>query len=204
MKPFKNQETGQNKNDETVAIGTRLNAVKLFLIFFKIGLFTFGGGYAMIPLIERELSQSRKLLNADEILDIVAISESTPGPIAVNMATFVGYRCCGFFGALAATFGVVLPSFLVILLVSAVLRQFESLNCVKMAFFGVRAAVLALILHAVYTMLRQCPKSVFSLSVASLSFLAVAVFSQNALLVLLVSAVLGVLNTLLIERRRKK
>ncbi len=203
MKPFKNHETGQNKSDE-IADGARRNAVKLFLIFFKIGLFTFGGGYAMIPLIERELSQSRKLLSADEILDIVAISESTPGPIAVNMATFVGYRCCGFFGALAATFGVVLPSFLVILLVSAVLRQFESVESVKMAFFGVRAAVLALILHAVYTMLRQCPKSVFSLSVAALSFLAVAVFSQNALPVLLIAAVLGVLNTLLIKRRWKK
>ena len=193
-----------NKSPKPVAGAATIRPLQLFSVFFKIGLFSFGGGYAMIPMIERELSQKRRLLGADEILDIVALSESTPGPIAVNMATFVGSRCCGFLGALAATLGVVLPSFTVILLVSAVLRRFETIKAVKMAFFGVRAAVLALIIRALYTMLRQCPKSVFSLSVASLSFLAVAVFSQNALPVLAVSAILGIIGSALTAKKAAK
>ena len=93
----------------------RSRALTLFLTFFKIGAFTFGGGYAMLPLIQREIVEKRKWITNDDILEVVAIAESTPGPIAVNSATFVGYRTGGFSGALLATLGVVLPSFAVIL-----------------------------------------------------------------------------------------
>ena len=101
-------------------------AGSLFGTFFKIGAFTFGGGYAMIPLIQREVVEKRHWIEQSDILDIVAIAESTPGPIAINTATFVGYRTGGFLGAACATLGVVLPSFAVIFALSFVLRQFQA------------------------------------------------------------------------------
>ena len=125
---------------------------QLFLTFFKIGAFTFGGGYAMIPLIQREAVERRRWVSDEDILDIIAIAESTPGPIAINAATFVGYKTRGFWGAFCATFGVVLPSFVIITLISFVLQEFESLRAVKYAFFGIRAGVLALILKALWSM----------------------------------------------------
>ena len=101
--------------------------LKIFWAFMKVGALTFGGGYAMIPLITREAVFRKKWISDSDILDIVAIAESTPGPIAINSATFVGYRVGGFFGAACATFGVVLPSFLIIFAISFVLSQFEDL-----------------------------------------------------------------------------
>ena len=89
--------------------------LQLFLVFFKIGAFTFGGGYAMIPLIQKEVVENKKWITDDDILEIIAIAESTPGPIAINSATFVGYRTCGFWGAFFSTLGVILPSFGIIL-----------------------------------------------------------------------------------------
>ena len=100
----------------------------LFVTFFKIGAFTFGGGYAMIPIIEKEMCEKHKWLKGEEILDIFAISESTPGPIAINSATFVGYRVAGVFGSMCATFGVVLPSFIIISLISLVLKEFSQMQ----------------------------------------------------------------------------
>ena len=129
----------------------------LFLTFLKIGAFTFGGGYAMIPLITREMVIRHKWIKESDILDIVAIAESTPGPIAVNSATFVGYKICGIKGAAAATIGVVLPSFIIIFAISFVLAQFEHLKLVQYAFNGVRAGVLALIIRALISMYKQCP-----------------------------------------------
>lgn len=133
----------------------------LFLTFFKIGAFTFGGGYAMIPLIQREATEKKKWISDQELLDIVAVAESTPGPIAINSATFVGSKVAGFFGAFWATIGVVLPSFLIILAISAILSQFESLRLVQYAFAGIRAGVLALILKALFPWQRHVPKICF-------------------------------------------
>ena len=106
-------------------------ALKLFITFFKIGAFTFGGGYAMIPLIQHEVTVKNKWITDDDILEIVAISESTPGPIAVNSATFVGYRVCGVLGSIASTLGVVVPSFLIMLVVFFVLDEFQHLKPVQ-------------------------------------------------------------------------
>ena len=119
---------------------------KVFTTFFKIGAFTFGGGYAMIPLIQRETVDNHKWVTEDDILEIIAIAESTPGPIAINSATFVGYRTCGVLGSVAATLGVVLPSFVIIFAISFVLRQFQELKAVQYAFQGIRAGVMALLL----------------------------------------------------------
>lgn len=174
----------------------------LFLTFLKIGAFTFGGGYAMIPLIQQEAAQKRGWVTDEDILEIVAIAESTPGPIAINAATFVGQRVAGLPGAFAATFGVVLPSFVIISVISLLLREFAGLRAVKYAFFGIRAGVLALILKALWSMYRQCPKSPVSYAVMALAFAAVALLRVNVLAVIAGCAAVGLIATLLAGRRR--
>lgn len=126
--------------------------LKLFLTFFEIGLFTFGGGYAMISLI-REKVLEFGWLSEEELLNMIAVSESTPGPIAVNMATFVGSTQGGILGSLVATLGVVLPSFIIILLISAFIRNFLKYKGVQAFLGGVRPCVVALILATAITML---------------------------------------------------
>ena len=127
-------------------------AILLFWTFFKIGAFTFGGGYAMIPLITKEVVDNKKWITNEDILDVIAIAESTPGPIAVNSATFIGCKIAGFWGAAFATFGVVLPSFVIISIISMVLDKFQDIQAVKFAFEGIRAGVLALIIKALVSM----------------------------------------------------
>lgn len=175
--------------------------LELFLTFLKIGAFTFGGGYAMIPLIQRETAERRHWIADGDILDIVAIAESTPGPIAINAATFVGWKICGFAGALAATLGVTLPSFLIIFGLSYVLRRFESLTVVRYAFEGVRAGVLALILKALVSMYRQCPKNAFSCALMGAAFVCAAFLKVSVLLVIACCAAAGLLSALLAKRR---
>lgn len=126
--------------------------LSLFLTFFEIGLFTFGGGYAMISLI-REKTLALGWLTEEELLNMIAVSESTPGPIAVNMATFVGSTQGGILGSLAATLGVILPSFIIILLISALIRSFLKYKGVQAFLGGVRPCVVALILATAITML---------------------------------------------------
>ena len=169
---------------------------QLFAAFFKIGAFTFGGGYAMIPLIQREVVEWRGWITDADILEIVAIAESTPGPIAINAATFVGYRVCGLPGALAATLGVVLPSFVIILAVARILSGFQSFRMVRYAFMGVRAGVLALILRAMLSMYRQVEKKPLSWAVMVLAFLLTAVARIQVLPVILLCAVLGLAGSL--------
>lgn len=118
--------------------------LELFLTFFKIGLFTFGGGYAMIPMIREELTV-RGWASIETVIDFIAVSESTPGPFAVNMATFIGNSTAGFFGSVCATFGVVLPSFIVILLVAKFFADFSDNRIVKAVMHGLRPAVVGLI-----------------------------------------------------------
>ena len=178
--------------------------LSLFLTFLKIGTFPFGGGYAMIPLIQREIVQKRKWITDDDILEITAIAESTPGPIAVNTATFVGYRICKFGGAFFSTLGVVLPSFLIIAAISYVLREFLHIKAVRYAFYGIRAGVLALILKALWTMYRQCPAKVISYTIAALAFISVAFFKINVLFVLPACALIGLISSFAAARRKKR
>lgn len=176
---------------------------KLFCTFGKIGAFTFGGGYAMIPLIRREVALKHKWISEAEILDILAVSESTPGPIAVNTATFVGQRTAGFWGALCATLGVVTPSFCIIFLLSAVLRQFQEIAMVRYAFWGVRVAVLSLVFSALVSMYKQCPHNLFSYVLAGAAFIAVALLGANAVIVLLACGLTGLAAALLRREGRK-
>lgn len=175
--------------------------LQLFLTFLKIGAFTFGGGYAMIPLITHEAVIKHKWIEEKDILDVVAIAESTPGPIAVNSATFVGYRVGGFLGAALATTGVVLPSFIIIFIIAAVLRQFRELKYVSCAFMGIRAGVLALIIKALISMYKQCPKGVFSYIIMGASFILAAVFNVNVLIIILGCAAAGIIRAAVQKRR---
>ena len=177
---------------------------QVFLSFFKIGAFTFGGGYAMIPLIQNEAVEQRHWVTDDDILEVVAIAESTPGPIAINSATFVGYKAAGVLGSVCATLGVVLPSFVIILALSFVLRQFQELEAVRYAFFGIRAGVLALLVKALWTMYQKSPKGWVSYVVMAASFLLTAVFDFNVIFVIIGCAVFGLVTSLYLERRAGK
>lgn len=174
---------------------------QLFSVFFRIGAFTFGGGYAMIPLIQREAAEKKHWITEDDILEIAAVAESTPGPIAINAATFVGFRTGGFPGALCATLGVVLPSFAVILAVSDFLRELQALQAVQYAFMGVRAGVLALLLRALWSLCRKCPKNALSRCITAAAFILVTFLELPVLPVLIGCAVLGLTASLLAARR---
>ena len=177
--------------------------LQLFLTFMKIGVVTFGGGYAMIPIIENEITEKKGWITADELLEVVAISETTPGPIAICAATFIGYKIAGFFGAFAATVGVVLPSFVIIYLISLFLRAFEQLQVIKYAFFGIRAGVLALLIKALFSMYKKAPKNFVAYIIMAASFVAVAFFSANVIIVILSAAVIGIAATLIARKAGK-
>lgn len=123
---------------------------RLFKVFFKLGLFTFGGGYAMLPLLQAEVVKKRGWTDEKELLDLYSIGQCTPGIISINVATFIGYRQAGIKGAIAATFGMVLPSLIIITLIAAVLNRFMYNRYVVYAFSGIRICVVALILDVIY------------------------------------------------------
>ena len=177
-------------------------ALKLFIVFFKIGAFTFGGGYAMVPIIQSEVAEKRGWIKNEDILDILAISESTPGPIAINSATFVGYQVAGVFGSVMATLGVVLPSLIIISVVSYFFKQFLEFKIVKYAFMGIRAGVLALIVKAAKNMMKACPKNWVAYVILALAFILTAVFDVNVFVVIIGSAVAGLISSLVMSKRK--
>ena len=169
--------------------------VDLFLTFAKIGCFTFGGGYAMISLIEDACVEKKKWITHDDMMNVTVIAESTPGPIAINCATFVGYRQCGLKGAAAATMGMVLPSFLIIFLISCFLDNFLEISWVHNAFSGIKLAVGILIQDAGMTMLKKMKKKAFPISVMLISAAAmmiVNIFSLHISTIVLMLAAGGV------------
>ncbi len=176
---------------------------ELFITFFKIGGFTFGGGYAMIPLIQKEVVDNKQWVSDEDILDIVAIAESTPGPIAINSATFIGYKTAGVLGSFFATLGVVLPSFVIISVIAYLLQEFATYNVVKWAFFGIRAGVLSLVTKSLWTMYKKAPKGVLALIISIVSLCLVAFLKVNALIVIALGAIVGLVSSE-IKRRRAK
>ena len=175
----------------------RKNAAALFFTFLKIGAFTFGGGYAMLPLIKREVCDNKKWLTDEELLTVTAVAESTPGPIAVNAATFVGSRVAGFAGAALATFGVVLPAFLIVSLLSVLPKSWRTVPAVQYAFFGLRAGVAALMLKALWNMYKAAPHHVFSYVLTAAAFALVWICKVGAVWALLGAALLGVVYAFL-------
>ncbi len=143
---------------------TRLH-LQIFLTMLKIGAFTFGGGYAMIALLENEFVTKKKWIEKDEFLDMVAISESTPGPVAINSATYLGYKVGGVLGSVLGTLGVVLPSFTIIFLISLFFDQFLALTYVGYAFRGIQVCVIYLIFTAGLKLMRELKKSAFNITV---------------------------------------
>ena len=155
---------------------------ELFLIFAKIGLFTFGGGYAMISLIENNCVEKKKWITHDEMMNVTVIAESTPGPIAINCATFVGFKQAGLIGSLVATFGMVFPSFVIIYAVSMFLDNFLEITLIANAFKGIKVAVGILVLDAAITMVRKMHKRVLPRVIMLCSFAAmllINIFAWN-------------------------
>ena len=181
----------------------------LFFTFFKIGLFTFGGGYAMIALLEEEFIQRRKWLDKDEFLDMTAIAESTPGPVAINSATYLGYKLAKVPGAATATVAVCLPSFLIIYAISLFFEQFTQLTVIANAFKGIQVCVIYLIFSAGVRMLKVLDKSPFATGVFAAVMLvmvglSLAGVSVSSILLILLSGAAGVAAWLIGRRKEGK
>jgi len=180
---------------------------KLFFTMLKIGLFTFGGGYAMIALLENEFVGKKKWLDKEEFLNIAAIAESTPGPIAINSATYIGYKNAGVLGAVFATLGVCIPSFVIIYIISLFFDAFLTLTYVEYAFKGIQVCVVYLILSAGIKMLKGIEKNAFNIIVITATLLCMVLFSIFAVsfstvFYILISGAAGVLVYLLGKIRR--
>lgn len=181
----------------------------LFFTFFKIGLFTFGGGYAMIALLEEEFIQRRRWLDKDEFLDMAAIAESTPGPVAINSATYLGYKLAKVPGAATATVAVCLPSFLIIYAISLFFEQFTQLTVIANAFKGIQVCVIYLIFSAGVRMLKALDKSPFATGVLAAVMLvmvglSLAGVSVSSILLILLSGAAGVAAWLIGCRKEGK
>ncbi len=144
---------------------------KLFMAFFKIGFFTIGGGYVMLPLIQREVVNENKWLTEEEFLDAIAISQSAPGAVAVNISIFIGYKLRGFWGAVVSTLGTTLPSVISILIVAMFLYQYKHIGVVEKVFLGIRPAVVSMIASSVVVLARSLGFSIDKLVFAVLSFI---------------------------------
>jgi chromate transporter len=170
--------------------------LNLFLTFFKIGAFTFGGGYAMISIIENECVSEKKWLSHDEMMDITVVAESTPGPLAINTATFVGYKVGGTLGSFMATGGVVLPSLIIIGIIALFLENFLEITWVASAFRGIKAAVAFLIFGAGWKMLKKMKKTPLNLLIFFAALLVMmganfALYSVSSIYLIIISAVIG-------------
>ena len=165
----------------------------LFIEFFKIGLFTIGGGVAMIPVIEDQAVNKKKWLTEDEMLECIALGQSLPGVIAINTSTYVGYKKAGFLGAIFATLGVILPSFLIIILLARVVLKIDDIKFVKGMFAGIKACVTGLVLVVTFNLGKRILSDKFSKIVAFIGVVSVVFFNVNAILVVALAGVGGAL-----------
>ncbi|MBN3490853.1 chromate transporter [Acholeplasma equirhinis] len=158
---------------------------RLFITFFKMGLFTFGGGYVMLSVMQKEIVEDKNWLTKEDMLDLVGISQSTPGPFSVNAATFIGYKLHKFLGSIVATLGVVLPSFFVILLVSVFLVNFESNLYIQNALRGINAGVSVLIFKAWFKLSKQIGHNIFNIALMLVGIIVSLVFPQFSIIYLI-------------------
>ena len=185
----------------------------LFLTFLKIGATTFGGGYAMVPIIRHDIVEKKKWLNDEELMEIIAIAESTPGPIAINVATYTGYKIKGFLGSLLATLAIVLPAFLIIFAISLLYNYVKDNQIIAAAFMGIKAAVALLILSAGIRMLIKMKKTWYSLLAMGLAMSSLIIFdlfaiSFSSIFLILIGAFFGLILffvvPVLIEKKKEK
>ena len=184
-------------------------ALQLFLTFFKIGLFTFGGGYAMISLIEDECIEKKKWITNEEFLNCVALAESTPGPIAINSATYIGYKVAGFLGSLFATLGVILPSFVIIFIISLFFNDLLKIEVIANAFNGIKVGVSLLIIQAGIKMFIKAEKKPLPLIIIFTTIVAmilIDVFALNfsTIFLILIGAVVGLTAYAITQYREKQ
>ena len=167
--------------------------LELYISFVKIGFMTFGGGYAMLPILEREVVEKKKWATSEEILDYYAIGQSTPGIIAINTATFCGYKKAKNIGGVVASLGFITPSIIIITLISKFLENFSHIAAIQHAFSGIRIAVCALVLYSVIKMLKKNANTLDKFSVFLLTFLAIAVFNLSPVIIVISVAILGII-----------
>lgn len=181
----------------------------LFISMFKIGLFTFGGGYAMISVFENEFVSKKKYLEHEEFMNVLVIAESTPGPIAINMATYIGYKQQKIIGAIFATLGMVLPSFTIIFLISLFFNNLLENKYVSAAFKGIQACVIFLIFSAGVKLFKKMKKNIFNIIVVSVTFVIVILFSLfgisfSSIFYILISGCLGLVIYLICALKEKQ
>ena len=191
--------------------GRLLRLLTLFLTFLKVGALTFGGGYAMIPIIENEVTKKRKWITDTEILDIIVISETTPGPIAVNAATYVGYKVSGILGSIFATLGLALPSFVIIFVISYFYKDFMQWKVIQAAFKGLKVGVIILLINAVIKLKKNVKFDLISiilfiltLAIMILSTIFDFGFKYLSLCLILFGLLIGIVLTALSKRKEIK
>ena len=183
----------------------------LFLTFLKVGAFTFGGGYAMIPIIQREVVEKRKWANNSDILDILAISESTPGPIAINAATYIGFKVAGFWGSIFATFGLIIPSFVIIYVISFFYETFMSWTVMQAAFKGLSIGVIILLFMAVDKLRKAVPNSILSIVIFTITLVGMLLYNifqvtipSISLIFIGLGLVVGLVSSFICRKEKKK
>ncbi|MDO4482128.1 MAG: chromate transporter [Bacillota bacterium] len=165
--------------------------IKLYTTFFKIGIMTFGGGYAMLPMIQREIVEKNKWATEEEVMNYYAVGQCTPGIIAVNTATFIGYFQSGIIGSLAATFGVITPSILIITVIAAFIQGYSDAAVVQHAFSGITAAVAVLIINAVIKLWKSGVKGVFGMAVFAAALIADVILDVPTVIIVVCAVALG-------------
>ena len=183
------------------------NLLSLFLTFFKLGIFSIGGGPTMLTLIQGEFVEKKKWLDNDELMEMTAIAESTPGPIAINLATYLGYKRGGFLGALVSTLGVIITPFVLMFCISLFLENILSNQAVQYAFMGVKVGVVFLLLKVSITLVKGVKKDLFGvilLLIVTIAMVLITIFSVNfsAIYFILMGAVLGLLVYGIIPKKR--
>lgn len=185
------------------------NYLTVFFTFFKISLFTFGGGYTMLSLLQNELVNKKKWIEENEFLTVASVAESTPGPIAINCATYVGHKLLGFFGSLLATFAIVIPSFVIIFIISLFFDKFLEIELIAKAFMGIKAAVAVLIIAAGVRMTRKSKKTIFSIILFILTAIAIALINFFAInfstiYLIIIGGIAGLFVNAIIGARKNK
>lgn len=174
----------------------------LFITFFKIGIMTFGGGMAMLPILEKEVVDEKNWATREELLDYYAVSQCTPGIIAVNVATFIGHKLKGIKGGTVATLGVICPSVIIILIIAAFLKTFSSLVIVQKAFNGIRVAVCALVISSVVGLCKKGIKDFLGVIIAILTFGIIVAFNLSPIYIVICAVIIGILYNLRKENKK--
>ena len=173
----------------------------LYLTFARIGVCTFGGGYAMLPILQREVVENRRWATEDELMDYYAIGQCTPGVIAVNTSTFIGYKTHGILGGIAATAGMITPSLIIITIIAAFIQPFAHLAVVQHAFAGIRIAVCALVLQSVWKMAKKGVVDVPTSVILLVTFAAVAFFGVSPVVMVVIAAAAGIIIGMIRRKR---